>query len=146
MMHKKRSGFSLIEMIVVIGLIAGIVAVVMPRIMQLLGKAKYRTNGTILNQLKEGILQFDTDLGRVPREQEGLKVLFETNGDPKWRGHYSTVETEDGRPLDGWKNPIDYHAPAKVNKKYKRYELISYGGENKNESNSEEKDWIIDGE
>lgn len=147
MEYKKKSGFTMIEMIIVIGLIAGLMAMIMPRILRMVGKAKERTTQTILSQIKEGITLFAQDVGRSPRGQEGLKVLYENVAkDPKWRGPYVTVENEDGVPLDGWKQPIVYNLPPKLTKKFKVYELVSFGGEGKDETNSEEREWIVDGE
>lgn len=151
MEYRKRAGFTMIEMLIVIGLIAGLMAVIMPRLMNLMGRAKVRTTQTILSQVKEGISLFNQDVGRNPKEAEGLKVLYDSkglvSGQDQWRGPYVTLEEEDNIPLDGWKNPITYYAPPKVKKgKYKNFELISYGGESRDETNSEQKDWIVDGE
>lgn len=143
----KKSGFTMIEMVIVIGLIAAILAWVVPGVWKALGQAKYKQTKTILNQIKADLLSYSQDVGRVPSEKEGLKVLYQPTGNPNWRGPYSTVEEDgDGNPLDGWKTAITYHAPPKVEKgKYKSFELISYGGENKTEDDSERKDWVIEG-
>ncbi len=151
MYYKKHSGFTMIEMIIVIGIIGGLMAMIMPRIMNMFGRAKLRTTQTILTQIKSDLAIFQSDIGRYPTEQEGLQALFERMKDPalaqKWRGPYSTAENENGVPVDGWKAPIVYHKGPKVfkNNNYKTYELISYGGEGRDET-SDQKDWLHDGE
>ncbi len=146
MEYQKRSGFTMIEMLIVIGLIAGLMALVLPRLMNYKERAKRKQTESTLNQIKADIMIFEQDFNRAPSAKEGLKVLFETNNDPKWRGPYSTGNQVDGSPVDGWENPIAYNVPPKVNKSFKSFELISFGGENRSEEDSERKDWVISGQ
>ena len=70
------------------------------------------------------------------------------SANPNWYGPYSTAKNEDGNPVDGWETKIIYNSPPKINsgKKFKSYELISFGGENRTEEDREhEKEWIIEG-
>lgn len=107
----KRSGFSLIEImivVVIIGLLAGIVTFATK---EYLDRAKrQRARGDIAN-LATAVDAFYLDKGRFPDNQEGLKALVS--------GFIKSL------PNDPWGRPYQYVQPGKQGP----YDIISYGAD-----------------
>lgn len=126
---KLQDAFSLMEIMVVVAIIGFLVALVGPRAMNMLGKAKITATKANLSQLKDAIIEYQTDIGHIPkREEGGLQALLEApnkeNIAKKWKGPY----IKEDQLEDKWGNEIIYHTPPEVHKKeYKRFELISLG-------------------
>ena len=120
-----RSGFTLIEIVVVIivlGLLAGLVA---PRIIGRVSEAKSATAETQIELLGVALDNYRLDNGYYPTTVQGLQALRTApSGDPaprNWRGPYLRKEI----PLDPWDRPYVYRSPGEANPT--AYDLLSYG-------------------
>lgn len=125
--HKRlrRSGFSLMELMVVIvilGLLAATVTVGVQKYL-LMGK----TTAAKLNIAKfnEAIESYNTEKGRYPTEQEGLQVLV-TEG---W--------LNDGIPKDPWGNEYEYFLTTGDDE---RFEVICFGADGREGGTGKNKD------
>lgn len=84
-----RSGMTILEVLVVLSIIAMIAAVVGPRLIGYLGRAKAETAELQLHQLRNSLQLFYIDVGRYPAGSEGLSVLVEQPADASsWKGPY----------------------------------------------------------
>ena len=103
---RSEAGYTLTEMLVVIGIIGLIAAVLTPGVMDQFARAKAKTAQLQLDTLSANIESFASDVGRYPTRQEGLKALLaEPSGAEGWTGPY----LRDGRLLnDPWGRPIVY--------------------------------------
>ncbi len=104
----RRSGFSLLEMLVVVIIMGLLVALVAPRVLDNVGKAKVKSTLAQLESLTMAVDQFRLDMGRVPSGEEGLRVLLERPQGPdseKWDGPYLE---KDYIPQDGWDRAFEY--------------------------------------
>lgn len=101
-----ESGYTLTEMLVVIGIICLIAAVLTPGIMGQLGRARVKTAGLQLTTVAADLESFHADVGRYPTQQEGLKALLaEPAGADGWTGPY----VRDSKALiDPWNRPLIY--------------------------------------
>ena len=120
-----RRGFTLIEMIVVIAIIATLAAVVAPAIMANVGDAKSAAVRSQIELLALALDGYRLDNDRYPQTDQGLVALraLPTIGEPprNWRGPYLRRAV----PLDPWNRPYVYLAPGTEN--VAAYDLYSLG-------------------
>lgn len=102
------SGFTLLEMIVVLVIIGLIMGLVGPRLFSQADKAKTQTTDTQVRMLRGALETMRLDIGRLPTQEEGLSMLVKRPSNPKvaqrWQGPY----LEDGLPQDPWGNDYQY--------------------------------------
>jgi general secretion pathway protein G len=118
-------GFTFIEIMVVVAILAILAALVVPRIMGRTDDAK-RTAAKVQIRNIEGALQlYKLDNGVYPSTEQGLKALIEKPSvgvvPKKWKigGYMSKL------PEDPWGNPYKYLSPAPAQKG--DYEIMSLG-------------------
>jgi general secretion pathway protein G len=126
-------GFTLIEMLVVLGIMGMVMALVAPQVIQYLGRAKTDTARAEIHNLGLALDLFRLDIGRYPTQPEGLNALVQPQpGLPGWRGPYLKSRTV---PADPWGRPYVYRA-AGVHGTYDIYSLgadNAVGGSNENQ-------------
>ena len=132
----ESSGFTLIEIMVVIIILGILATLIAPRLMDRPEEAKQIKARIQIASLETALKLYKLDNGMYPDTEQGLQALVEkpetgqTSG--KWRkGGY----LEKGRvPRDSWKNEFIYLSPGM----HGDYDIISYGadgvpsGEDKN--------------
>lgn len=132
--YSLRSGFTMIELMIVIAIIAALAALVGPALIKNLGKSKVTTTQANMTALKAALQDYYSDMGHFPTKSEkGLQALVERPRGPvgkKWEGPYLEGKTE--LPLDGWDADFEYNSPpVKFKQQYRYYEIISYGDPSK---------------
>jgi general secretion pathway protein G len=117
----KHSGFTLLELLVVmviIGLLAGIVA---PRYFSQVGKSRVKAARAQIDSLDKALEQFRIDTGRLPSTEEGLAALNSAPpGMTNWEGPYMKRAV----PPDPWGHPYVYVQPGTHQNDF---DLESYG-------------------
>ncbi|MBA7605889.1 hypothetical protein ES703_13024 [subsurface metagenome] len=122
------NGFTLIELMIVIVILAILATIVVPKFM---GREEQAKRTATIIQIKnfEGALKlFKLDNGFYPSTEQGLKALIEkptTGREVKnWKegGYLEAKEI----PLDTWGNPYVYLSPGVHNKEY---DIVSYGAD-----------------
>lgn len=120
--RRSQSGFTLVELMIVLFILGLLTALVAPRLMGRVGKAKQKTAQTQIHMLSTALELFYLDTGRYPTEEEGLKALSEKPGSlPDWGGPY----LEKAVPKDPWGNDYVYKIPGEKSP----YDLSSYGAD-----------------
>jgi general secretion pathway protein G len=119
LLHSKKKGMSLIEIMLVMVIVAAIIAGVF-KTYQVLNERKDRQNTeTLLNLAQQGIEFFKNDVGRYPVSlNELITPPADQNEMRKWGGPYVTTDS-DGLVKDSWNNEIIYDKDKK--------EIYSYG-------------------
>ena len=121
---RRPHGFSLIELLVVLTIIALLGAVVGPQVIKYLDSAKADTTRLQLEDLGAALDLYYLDVGRYPTTAEGLEALIEPPADAvSWGGPYLKKKR---LPVDGWGNGFHYTAPGRNG----TYDLFSYGADN----------------
>jgi general secretion pathway protein G len=122
----RRSGFTLIEILVVIVVIAILATLVAPNVFQHVGTAKQATARSQIEMLGAALDAYRLDNGSYPTTQQGLDALWQKpTVDPpaNWRSPYLRKPV----PLDPWQRPYIYLYPGQVNPT--GYDLLSYGAD-----------------
>lgn len=117
-------GFSLIELLLVLVILAVLAAVVAPRFTSRSEQARNTAARTDIASLETALDAFEIDAGRFPTTEEGLEALTtEPSGLPEesWRGPY----IKRGMPKDPWCNQYIYQQPGRHNTS--SYDLSSAG-------------------
>jgi len=113
--NRHRSGFTLLELIIVIAIIAILAALVGPSIFQNVGDAKSSAAKSQIEMLSTALGSYRLDNDFYPTSDQGLAALRQmpTSGDTprNWRGPYLTREV----PVDPWGRPYSYSSPGKAN-------------------------------
>lgn len=115
---RRARGMSLIEVIIVIVLIGGVLALVASRVMGGQDRANVRLTETQLITLAGKVDQFRLDTGKLP---ESLQQLVDAGGTPNWLGPYARAE----ELKDPWGNPIEFRKPGANGP----FELVSLGAD-----------------
>lgn len=104
--RRRDGGFSLVEILIVVGIIGLLVALVGPNVMRQFQGSQSKTAKIQIEALRSSLDLFMIDVGRYPDDREGLAALVDRNLDiPGWKGPY----LRDGRvPQDPWGRPYIY--------------------------------------
>jgi len=118
-----RAGFTLVEMLVVLTIIALILGLVGPRVLNYLGESRTKTAKLQIESFGSALDLFYLDTGRYPTTSEGLSALVQRpNGTEVWNGPY----VKGGKvPADLWGNAYQYRSPVEK----APYEIVSYGAD-----------------
>jgi general secretion pathway protein G len=118
-----QSGFTLIEMLVVITIIGLIVALVGPRVLNYLSESKVKAARIQIQSFTSALDLFYMDAGRYPSSAEGLDALVRPMaGVVAWNGPYLRGGTV---PKDPWGTPYVYRSPGVRGS----YDVVSYGSD-----------------
>ena len=120
---KDQRGFTLVELLVVITIIALIMGIVGPRVLNYLSDSKAKAAKIQIESLASALDLFFLDTGRYPNGSEGLTALVRRPGSiAAWNGPYLKGGVV---PPDPWGNPYVYRAPGQNG----AYDILSYGAD-----------------
>ena len=131
-----RRGFSLIELLIVIVILGGLVAVVAPGLMDSADQAKRDTVCLKMNDLQKRLDMFKLDNGMYPETDEGFEALV-SNPDTEKYPNYRAKPYLKKIPKDSWKTPFIYI------KKGDSFEIISYAADRKEGGSDNGKDILF---
>ena len=116
------AGFSLIELLLVLVILATLTAIVVPKFTKRSEQAKVTAAGVDIANIEVTMDAFEVDCGRYPTTKEGLQaVLQQPSNADGWHGPY----LKRGVPKDPWGNPYVYRQPGRHNTA--GYDLYSFG-------------------
>jgi general secretion pathway protein G len=130
---RRARGFTLIELIIVITLIAAVMAVVAGKIIQNKHQAEYKIAKTQLTSLAATVDQYQSDVGALPDSLEQL--VTSPQGAEGWLGPYTKAEDL----KDPWHHAIEYRKPGADENPYS---LTSLGVDGKPGGDGVDKDLV----
>jgi general secretion pathway protein G len=117
-----QSGFTLVEILVVITIIGLIMALVGPRVLNYLTDSKIKAAKIQIESFSNALELYYLDTGRYPTTPEGLAGLMRQPGGTGWNGPYLRSTAV---PNDPWGHPYMYRAPGHD----QPYDILSLGAD-----------------
>ena len=132
--NRKNKGFTLLELLVVLGIIALLACIVGPQVMKHMGASKTKAARVQIEDLSAALDMYKLDVGRYPTSEQGLSALVEKTANAKrWNGPYLRKIKV---PQDPWVQNYNYRSPGKHGK----FDLFSYGADAKQGGEAEDQD------
>jgi general secretion pathway protein G len=119
--RRHATGFTLLELLVVILIIGLLTSIVAPRFMAQVARSEVTTARAQMDAFRKALEAFRIDNGRYPTTSEGLAALVTAPaGASRWHGPY----LQDAVPPDPWGSAYQYEAPGPAGRDY---QIISLG-------------------
>ncbi len=118
----RKSGFTLIEVVVVIIILVTLASIATPLYLNYVKKANVGAAKTQIRLLDDALTGYRLDVGTYPDSTVGLRALAENvDQNAKWNGPY----IQPAVPKDPWGNDYIYLFPGE----HREYDLMSYGAD-----------------
>jgi general secretion pathway protein G len=119
--RRPSPGFTLLELLVVVAIIALLAAYVGPKYFSQVGKSEQAVARSQIEAFNRALGAYRLDVGSFPSTEEGLAALVSRPATAaKWNGPY----LEKTVPPDPWGRPYLYRAPGENNADF---DIVSYG-------------------
>ncbi|MDR1255947.1 MAG: type II secretion system major pseudopilin GspG [Puniceicoccales bacterium] len=125
----RNRGFSLIEILIVLAIIAGLTGLLVSNLDSIFGSSKEQIAHIFANEtVRAPLMAYKINVGEYPSTAEGLKALMKAPADKehRWRGPYL-----ESLPKDPWGNDYCYAYPGLHNGA--KYDVWSRGNPGKDE-------------
>ena len=133
---KKEKGFTLMELLVVLLILALLSAVAVPQVMKYLGRAKTGTAKLQIEAVLASLDFYKIDVGKYPTDEQGLKALLHKPSDAKnWLGPYVKKTTN---IMDPWGRKFFYKSPGE----HGVIDVYSYGADRQEGGEGEDIDVV----
>ena len=136
MRHTGRAGFTLIEVMIVVVIIAILAAMVVPRLTGRTEEARRKRAQVDVANLESAIDLYELDSGRLPTQLGDLYQAPADVPEASWHGPYLKKRT---RPLDPWNHEYVYRQPGEHNTK--DYDLSSMGADGRAGTDDDITNW-----
>ena len=147
--QSRRSAFTLMELLLVAGILALLAAFAIPRLFQQATDAKIKLAEAAIGQngpIAKALNSYKWDMGQFPDTDEGLEALFQTKeevDDESYKGPY--LEGAFEALKDPWNNAYEYRYPGEIHGE-EGYDLWSRGpnqvDDGGKEGSDDIKNWI----
>lgn len=128
---RRQRGFTILEIVIVFILLAGIMAFVGPKIFEQMGRAKSQEARIKIQSLAGQVEMFRLEVGKYPQSlQELVRAPGGTDG--KWNGPYA----KEADLKDAWGNDYSYAVPGQG----KPFDITSMGADGRPGGEGEAKD------
>ncbi len=122
---KRHSGFTLIEIMIVVVIIGMLSALVGPRLIGQSDEAKIKTTKIQISQLEQTLGLFQLDNGFFPTTEQGLAALVKAPTIPPEPMNYKQGGYMKKLPKDAWGREFIYICPGQ----HGDFDIISYGSD-----------------
>lgn len=129
-----ENGFTLLELLVVLGIIALLAGIVGPQVMKHMGASKTKAARIQIEDLSAALDMYKLDVGRYPTSEQGLSALVERPSDSnRWNGPYLRKTKV---PKDPWLQDYHFASPGE----HGSFDLYSYGADENEGGEGEDQD------
>jgi len=130
----RATGFTLVELLVVLIILGLVASIAGPNVMKYLGSSKAKTAKLQIKEIESSLELFYLDTGQYPTTEQGLDVLIKNSGGlAGWNGPYFK---KGELPLDPWGNAYHYRYPGE----HGTYDLFSLGADNQPGGEGDDRD------
>jgi general secretion pathway protein G len=131
---KRPSGFTLVELLVVLAILGLLAGLVGPQVMSFLGSSKTKTAKLQIDNLLATLDMYRLEVGRYPTQSEGLQALVERPANiATWNGPYLRKGEV---PKDPWGFDYQYRFPGENGP----FDIWSLGADNREGGDGENAD------
>ena len=129
--HRRQRGFTILEIVIVFILLAGIMAFVGPKIFEQMGRAKSQEARIKIQTLAGQVEMFRLEVGKYPTSLQEL-IRAPGGAEGKWNGPYA----KEADLKDAWGNDYSYSVPGQN----KPFDITSMGSDGRPGGEGEAKD------
>jgi general secretion pathway protein G len=126
-MRIRSRGFTLIEIMVVVVILAVLGALVVPKILENVDKARTTRAKSDIQAIETALDLYRLDNFKYPTTEQGLQALVKQPADPSITNYRSGGYLK-AVPIDPWNNPYQYASPGADGRDY---DITSYGRDGK---------------
>jgi len=126
-MRIRSRGFTLIEIMVVVVILAVLGALVVPKILENVDKARVTRAKSDIQAIETALDLYRLDNFKYPTTEQGLQALVKQPVDPTITNYRSGGYLK-SLPIDPWNNPYQYVSPGADGRDY---DITSYGRDGK---------------
>jgi general secretion pathway protein G len=131
-----EAGFTLLELLVVLGIIALLAALVAPQVIRYLSDARSSTANAQLKNIESAVELYYLDNGRYPSAETGLEDLITAPASVAgWKGPY--LKKKQGL-VDPWGKRFIYTFPGA----HGPYDIVTLGRDGKEGGDGEDRDLV----
>ena len=137
----KQTGFTLIEMMIVVAIMAIMSAMLAPTLFNQVSKAEKARTASDIRQIESALKFYRLDNYRYPTQSQGLQALITAPSGSEatsWNGPY--LETV---PKDAWKQDYRYANPGTHGKTVEVYTLGADNTQGGTDSNADWGSWNV---
>jgi general secretion pathway protein G len=119
--QKREQGFTLLELLVTLTILALLATIVAPQVLKYIESSRVETAKLQVDNISSALDLFRIDVMRYPTAQEGLQALLtQPDNLPKWHGPYLKKASA---LIDPWGVPYHYRIPGQ----HGEADVYSYG-------------------
>lgn len=134
--NRNQDGFTLVELLVVLGIIAVLATLVAPRVIGYLGGAKRDVAAAQIRNIESALELYYLDNGQYPAQEDGIgSLVVAPAGAVTWRGPY--LKKKDAL-VDPWGREYVYRHPGE----HGTFDLLSFGRDGKEGGDDENHDVV----
>lgn len=132
--RRSEDGFTLVELLVVLGILTLLIGIATPQVIKFLAGAKTDTARLDVDRLSGVLDLYRLEVGDYPGDDAGIEALVERPpGAERWNGPY--VKKADS-VIDPWGRPYRYRYPGE----HGVFDLYSLGRDNQEGGEGEDQD------